>query len=112
MAVTPLALFGPAQLANAVATIYTAPANSRIVLTRVVFTNVSAATRTVTVHVVRSGGSAASGNILINAKPVSVDESWVCNELAGMVLGAGDFVAAFADSATSVNYFGSGWQSQ
>ena len=112
MTVAPLGLFGPAQLANAVATIYTAPANSRIVLTRTVFTNVSAATRTITVHVVRSGNTAVSGNILVDAKPVSVDESWVCNELAGMVLGAGDFIAAFADSATSVNYIGSGYQSQ
>lgn len=107
----PKVLFGPSQLAAADTTIYTSAANTFTTITRVVFTNVNTVAVTLTVNVVRSGGSVATTNQVISAYTISAGEAYVAPELAGLILGAGDFISANAGTASSINAVGSGYTS-
>ena len=106
MTIRALPLVRNIQLPNAVAAQYTAPANTVTIIKRAVFTNTSAGARTITAHVVPSGGSVANATMLINgqalAVPPGAGSSYVSPELAGVVLNAGDTLQCFADAATSV----------
>jgi len=106
---TPKVLFGPTQLTNADVTQYTSAVNTYTTVTRAVFTNVAAAAVLLTVNVVRSGGSVAGTNQVIGAYPISAGEAYVAAELAGLILGPGDFISAKASAGTSINAVGSGY---
>lgn len=94
------------QLPAAVAAQYTAPPNATTILKRSVFTNTSAGARTVTAHVVPSGGSVSNATMLINGQglaiPPGAGSSYVSPELAGVVLLPGDTLQCFADAASGV----------
>jgi len=110
MALTaPKVLFGPVQLTTSDVTEYTSPASTYTTVTRVVFTNVNTVAVLLTVNVVRSGGSVGSTNEIIAAYPLSAGEAYVAAELAGLILGPGDFISAKADTATSINAMASGY---
>lgn len=110
--VSPKTLFNPAQLTAAAATYYTAPANTKCRITKLVFCNTTATARTVTVHVIRSGGAAAASNKVWDAVVVPPTGSGYnmkeCFEAEGLVLEAGDFLQMLADSATAVTAEGAG----
>lgn len=110
MALTaPKVLFGPSQLTTSDVTQYTSAANTYTTVTRAVFTNVNTVAVTLTVNVVRSGGSAGATNTVIAAYPLSAGEAYVASELAGLILSPGDFISAKAGTATSINAVGSGY---
>lgn len=109
MAITPDALWGPGSLTAAAAAIYTSPAATTTVVKRAVFLNTDTTTRTITVHVVRSGGSATTGNKVINAFALYPNQAYVAVELTNLVLEAGDAIYALASSASVVNSIGSGF---
>lgn len=115
MTIAPGALFGPVQAPNAAAAVYTAPANTTVVITRAVALNVAAAGATLTLWLVRSGGARADSNIIFGAaaagEAISAGPSdpVVLNALAGLVLRPGDAIHALSDTATALNLFGSGW---
>lgn len=102
------------QLPAAVAAQYTSPANTTTIIKRAVFTNTSAGARTVTVHVVPSGGAASVSTMLINGQalaiPPGAGSSYVAPELAGVVLNSGDSLQCFADAAASVTLNANGIQ--
>jgi len=79
------------------------------VISRVVFTNTDTATRTIRVEVVRSGGSAGTGQILIMDQPVGPSQTYVSPEMAGLVLASGDAIWASASTAAVVNCLASGY---
>ncbi len=64
-----------AQLTNAAATYYTAPANTKVVLKKLTFTNTDTVARTVTVYLVPSGGTAGVTNILVSARAIAAGDA-------------------------------------
>lgn len=106
MTVRAVAIVRNVQLPNVVAVQFTGPANTVTIIKRAVFTNTSAGVRTVTAHVVPSGGAVANSTMLINGQslaiPPGAGSSYVAPELAGIVLNGGDTLQCFADAATAV----------
>lgn len=115
MTTVPKVLFGPTQVPNAAAAIFTSPPNTTSVVTRAVVTNESAGAATLTIWIVRSGGARANGNILVGAAAAGQSlaagpvEPYVVQTLAGMVLGPGDAIHALSDTNNVLNFVGSGW---
>lgn len=103
MAVTAKCIYEAAQLPAAATTIATAAANTRLIIDKLSVINTSAATVTVTVNVVQSGGSVATTNALINAYSLVQNGTYGCPEIVGHVLNPGDFVSVTASAATAVN---------
>lgn len=109
--ITPITLWGPVQLTASAAVLGSAVAANTIqIVKQAVFTNTDTANRTITVYVVRSGGSAGATDILIDAQVLSPGQAYPAPELANLVLNAGDAVYALADVASKVNAVASGFQ--
>lgn len=104
--ITPKTLYTGGQLTNAAATLFTSPTNTKSVITQAAFTNVDTVARLLTVWIVRSGGAASDANILIDEKSLAAQETYVSPELAGQILGAGDFVQAKADANSVITVAG------
>lgn len=109
--VAPKVLFGPTQLTNADVTQYTSPQNTFTTVTRCVFNNTDTVAVTLTVNVVRSGGSVGATNQVISALALSAGQAYVSPELAGLILGPGDFISAKAGTGSEINAMGSGYTS-
>lgn len=115
MTITPKALFGESVVSTAAAAVYTVPANTTAVVSRLTATNVTAAGAQLTIWIVRSGGARANGNILLGASASGMvlsagpSEPYVVNGGAGLVLNAGDAIHAQSDTASAINLVGSGW---
>lgn len=102
MAITIGTLFAPAQLAAAVATIYTVPANpatSVLSRGRVRFTNTDTVARAITAYGVPSAGTAGATNIFMNAESLAANAHV---DVDVPILGAGGTIQAFADVANKV----------
>lgn len=99
------------QLGIGVAVMYTQPANSSGQVVRAIIHNIDTVPRTVTVYRVASGGSPTNANKVTSGSGgrIMPGETRVLNELAGMVLAAGDTIQALADAATVVNFAMSGY---
>jgi hypothetical protein len=110
MTTTALPLIQDATLTTSSAVYYTCPVNTTAVIKRAVFTNTSGSAVTVTCNVVRSGGSAGTGNVIIPAKAISPNDTFVSPELAGMTLSAGDQIFASCSTGGVVNLMASGVQ--
>lgn len=100
--VTPVCLFPTAQLA-AGATILATGVPGGTVVKKVVFTNVSAAAKTITVNRVASGGSVASTNILMDVVSIDPLTDFIATSLSGQVLGQGDTLVVTPSAGSSVN---------
>lgn len=115
MTTKPLTLWGPVQISNSAGVIYTAPANTTVVITRAVITNESAGAATVTIWLVRAAGSRTNANILVGAaaagqpQAAGPAEPYVVQPMAGMVLAPGDAIHAVSDTNNVLNFVGSGW---
>jgi hypothetical protein len=115
MTITPKSLFGESTVSTAAAAVYTVPANTTVVISRMVATNVAAAGAQLTLWIVRSGGARADTNILVGASAAGqvlsagASEPYVVNGAAGLVLNAGDAIHAKSDTASAINLVASGW---
>lgn len=105
--VSQVQLVAPAQLANADASVYTAPTNTTAKIGRAVFTNTTASAVTITAGIT-TGGAIAASTTLISARTLAPGEAYVSPELAGAVLPAGSAIRAYASAATSVTFTASG----
>lgn len=97
-----------AQLTAAAVTYYTAPASigaSQVI--HWVVCNTDTVARTVTIHVIPSGGSATATNKVLDAKQLQPNQSYNVKELIGKALEAGDFIQALASAATAISMQGS-----
>lgn len=106
MSVTPKTITA-VQLAIAVGTLYTAPANTRSIIKKLTFTNASAGALLVTVYLVPSAGAASDANILIHEQSIASGECFECFQAQGQVLQAGGTLQANASGATSITVQGS-----
>jgi len=102
MTISPKVLYPGGQLTASAATLFTSPANTTTIISSAVFTNVDSVARLLTVYVVRSGGTAGAANTLISARSLAAGEAYPSPELAGVILGPGDFIQAKADAATAI----------
>lgn len=100
MTTTPKTLYTGGQLTTSAATLFTAQANAKTVITEWAFVNTDSVARTLTVYLVRSGGAASAANVLIDARSLAAGETY--NPPTGQILGAGDFIQAKADSGAVV----------
>ena len=103
MSVTPRCLLQATQAPATETTIYTAPANTRVVIDKCSGTNVSGAAVTVTMKIIPAGGSAADGNIIVKAKTIGAGEDWGFPAMVGQKLESLDSISVIASAATSVN---------
>ncbi len=107
----PKRAIAPFLLANAAATVYTAPVNSQVIIKKLTFTNTDTVAHSVSLHLIPGGGSASVANLLIDAQvvaPAHTFEAFVAenHDLNGGSLTpsvAPDFIQAFADTASQVN---------
>lgn len=109
MSISVAVLAGPVQLGTSAAALYTAPANTHAVVKRAVFTNVTGGSVTITVYVVRSGGTAGATNEIIATMPLTTLQAYVSPELASMTLNPGDSIQALASAGASINAVMSGF---
>lgn len=110
MTTTALALVPDATLTASDAIYYPCPSNTTANVKRAVFTNTSASAVTITVNIVRSGGTSGTSNILIPGKAIAPNDTYVSPEMAGLTLQAGDAIHAQASTSGVVNLMVSGIQ--
>jgi len=87
-------------------TICTIGANAKGTISALAFTNTDTVARTITVHVVVSGGSIGAANNVVPAKALAAGEIWVCTPLIAPTLPAGATVQCYSDVASKVNVIG------
>ena len=76
--------------------------NTKAVVRKLSFKNTGASTRTVTVYVIASAGTAGTTNIL-DSKAIPGGKSWNVINIQGEILEAGMKVQAIQDAGTDVN---------
>lgn len=101
MAVTVKELIPGTLLTASLVTLYTAPANTTARANEILLCNTDTVARTVTVHIIPSGGSASAANTIFKA--ITVDASETRTLGLDQVFPAGSFVQASADSASVVS---------
>jgi hypothetical protein len=105
--VSQVQLVAPQQLANADASVYTAPTQTTVKIGRAVFCNTSGSATTITAGIT-TGGALAAGTTLISARSIAPGESYVSPELAGAVFPAGSAIRAYAAASSAVTFTASG----
>lgn len=109
--VNPLPFAESQQLGNAAATVYTSPAQVTSIVKKCTLLNTDAATGyLVTLYIVPSGGTAATANLVLNARAIGPKQTLDITELVNQILAGGDFISVFADTAAKVNIRISGVQ--
>jgi hypothetical protein len=101
MTVTVSVLVPPKQMEASQTTQYTAT-NVRAIIDKATVTNTDTVSRTFSVNIVTSGGSAGNSNLVIDTRTVQPDETYLCPELVGHVLAPGGFISTIASNATSL----------
>jgi hypothetical protein len=103
MAVNLRTIVQPVQMAATATTQYTSPVGTRVIIDKATVTNTDIVNRTFSVNLVPSGGSASNTNLVIDTRAVFPDETYLCPELIGQVLGPGDFISTVASSANALS---------
>ena len=110
MSVTPTVLVPPLQMQATQITQYSVPASNRAIIDKATVTNTDTVSRTFSVNLVTSGGSAGNANLVIDDRAVAPGETYTCPELVGQVLEAGSFISTIASAATALTLRVSGRQ--
>lgn len=87
-------------LGASVGTLYTVPAVTRAVIQKATATNLDTVARTITVHLVPSGGSASDTNAILKAYPVPAAFTLDLPDLGSHVLEPGSTIQALASVAS------------
>lgn len=88
-----------AEVGTSATTVYTSSGTTA--LTCMFFMNDNAAARTLTVHVVKSGGSAGTANTIVKAINIDPADTYVINT-EKLVLDNGDTIQCTASAASSI----------
>lgn len=108
MTVTAKRLFSPAQITSTAVSYYAAPANTRTIIRKMVFTNTDTISHTVTVYIVPYGQIPLDSNTLIVSKTIIGGKAWECFEAEGLVLSPGDSIQALASANMAITFMASG----
>lgn len=93
------------QLAATETTQYPCPSNSATKISNAVLTNTSGSAVTVSISLVKSGGTAGNSNRILYSYSLASNDSLSLNDvLKDSLLGPGDFISAIASAATSVAF--------
>lgn len=87
---------------NVLATQYTAPTLTRTHIDKFTATNVTASAATLTVHLVKVGGSGGAANAIVYTRTIAAGTTDLLPDLVGHVLGAGDFIATNAGTGSAI----------
>lgn len=98
---TSLKAVAPAALTASLVTQYTVPGSTEAIVKEIILCNTDTVARSVDVHVVPSGGSAAASN-QIHADSLQPKQTRILS--LNTLLDTGDFVQAKASSASVVSY--------
>ena len=98
----------PTQLGTSASTVYTVGSGITATVKQILAAHVTSSQSTVSVHIVPSGGSAATTNLVFAAVPVA-GNSTVTFDL-NQIMEAGDTIRAFAGNATTINLMVSGYE--
>jgi hypothetical protein len=101
MTVTVKVLVAPLQMQATQTTQYTATA-VKALIDKATVTNTDTVSRTFSVNLVTSGGSAGNSNLVIDEKTVVPGETYLCPELVGQALEPGGFISTIASAATAL----------
>jgi hypothetical protein len=101
MTVTVKVLVAPLQMQATQTTQYTATA-VKALTDKATVTNTDTVSRTFSVNLVTSGGSAGNSNLVIDEKTVVPGETYLCPELVGQALDPGGFISTIASAATAL----------
>ncbi len=107
MTVTPRVLNGGTLLTTSIATYWTST-NIKSRIDKCTLANITAGAITCDVHRVPSGGTADTSNKLIDGRSLAAHETYLCPEIVGRVLEAGDTLQAKASAISSVNIMAEG----
>jgi hypothetical protein len=107
LSVTVKVLVPPLQLQATQTTQYTAT-SIRAIIDKATVTNTDTVSRTFSVNLVTSGGSAGSANLVIDNRTVQPDETYTCPELVGHALEPGGFISTIASAASALTFRVSG----
>jgi hypothetical protein len=108
MAVEPAVLIGAKQAEDSQTTQYTAAASTTVIIDKFTVTNTTASPATIGVNIVTSGGSASDSNLILDAKSVPANGEYICPEIVGQILAAGDFISTIAGTASALTIRASG----
>jgi hypothetical protein len=95
------------QAENAQTTQYTAT-NVKAIIDKFTVTNTSANNVTFSCNLVTLSQSAATSNLIIDARTIVPDETYTCPELVGQALDVGGFISTLAGAGTSLTIRASG----
>ena len=102
MAITPVKMVAGSALTSSLVTYYTVPATTKeAIVKEIEFCNTDTVTRTVTLHIIPSGGSAGVANRVYSTLSIQAGETK--NFSRSTVLLPGGFIQALADSASVVS---------
>jgi len=87
-------------------TLCTIGANATGTISALSFTNTDTVARTLTVHLVASGGSISAANMVVPARALAAGEIWVCSPLIAATADAGATIQCFSDVASKINAVG------
>lgn len=104
--ISPAALQGGVALTTTLIPVVLVSAPARGVVKRAVFSNFSSSAVSISVSILRVGGSA---NSIITARPIPAGLTDLAPELASMVLNPGDMIEASCSVSGAVNCFVSGY---
>lgn len=110
--VTPVVLQPGATLGAAPVTVIQGAPNQIVTIKRAVVSNTStSAAVVITAYRVPALGSPVAGNEIIPAQSIAANATYLCPELAGMVLQAGETIQMKCLTPNAANIFASGLQS-
>ncbi len=107
MSVTVKVLIPAKTAENAATTQYTASGVSAII-DKFTATNYDTVGRTLTVHLVQSGGAVADATLAVKAKTLQAGETYTFPEIVGHILAPGGFISTTASAASAVTIRASG----
>lgn len=117
MATVPAVVIGPIVVPQAAAAaLYTSPAGTKTVVTRLALINTSAGAATATLWVVRSGGTNVNSNIVLGAAAGGLSlaagptDPYIVQDFANLVLAAGDAIWGLSNTLNAINIVASGFQ--
>lgn len=105
---TTAAVLIPSIVAVASDTTQYTSASVTTIIDKFTATNYDTVSRTITVNLVPSGGSASTTNQVVRTKTLQAGETYTFPELVGHVLDKGGFISTIASNATGINIRASG----
>jgi hypothetical protein len=95
------------QAESSQTTQYTA-VNCKTIIDKFTVTNTNTTNITFSVNLVPVGGSAATSNVVLNARSIASGECYLCPELVGQTLEPGGFISTIAGTASTLTISASG----